>query len=364
MVLTRRDVLLGASGLCMAGSAVAGEGPGFRHPAVPVSPSPKEVGTKAADAWLAQDIRLLKSKDHWGVHYSDVACGYGAARFAAATGNAALLAQVKARYQRMDAHEVGNTRNHVDVSIYGALPLELAIQTGNADMRAQGLAFADNQWTATTPDGLTAQARYWIDDVWMIGALQVQAYRASRDPKYLDRAALMARLYMERLQRDNGLFFHGPEARLHWARGNGWVAAGLAELLSVLPEAHGDYPAVMGAYRRMMAGLLKYQAEDGMWRQLIDYPDAWKETSGTAMFAYAMAVGQRRGILTDLAYMVACQKAWSALSAYVESDGRLREICVGTGQSDKPDYYLNRPRLTGDFHGQAPLLWFATALVA
>ena len=115
---------------------------------------------------------------------------------------------------------------------------------------------ADIQWANTTPDGLTSQARYWIDDVWMIGSLQIQAWRVSRDPKYLDHAALMARLYMEKLQQPNGLFFHGPNARFHWGRGNGWVAAGLAELLSELPPSHKDYAAVMGAYQRMMAGLL------------------------------------------------------------------------------------------------------------
>jgi unsaturated rhamnogalacturonyl hydrolase len=242
--------------------------------------------------------------------------------------------------------------------------MELGIQTGDAALSDFGRAFADSQWKATTPDGLTTQARYWIDDVWMIGALQVQAFRVSRDPKYLDRAALMARLYMERLQQSNGLFFHGPKARFHWARGNGWVAAGLAELLSELPPGHKDYRAVMGAYQRMMKGLLSHQAEDGMWRQLIDYPKSWKETSGTAMFAYAMVVGHRRGILTDPAYTQAYVKAWAALALYVEPNGSLREVCVGTGQSESPQYYLDRPRKTGDFHGQAPLLWFATALLA
>ena len=31
----------------------------------------------------------------------------------------------------------------------------------------------------------------------------------------------------------------------------------------------------------MMAVLLKYQNADGLWRQLIDHPESWLETSGT-----------------------------------------------------------------------------------
>lgn len=362
MNLIRRDVLLGAGAVSLAGCATTSKpGSGFRVAAAPVSPSPREIGAKAAAAYLGVTPILEIRREYFGVHYADAACAYGTAKFAAITGDKALLDQVAARHARIT---IGNNESHVDVCIYGVWPMEQGMRTGDAAMAARGAKFAENQWNKTTPDGLTAQARYWIDDVWMIGALQVQAWRVTRDPKYLDHAALMARLYMERLQQPNGLFFHGPNARFHWGRGNGWVSAGLAELLSELPPSHPEYPAVLGAYQRMMAGLLKNQAEDGMWRQLIDYPDSWKETSGTAMFAYGMVIGVRRGILTDPAYTTAYQKAWAALSTYVQPDGKLREVCAGTGQQNNAQFYLNRPRNIGDFHGQAPLLWFAGALVA
>jgi hypothetical protein len=49
---------------------------------------------------------------------------------------------------------------------------------------------------------------------------------------------------------------------------------------------------------------------------------------------------------------------------YLEPNGDLREVCVGTGTKDDRQHYLDRPRRTGDFHGQAPLLWTAAALCA
>lgn len=328
-------------------------------PATASMPSPLAIGERAAAAWLElPDFMIYQVGDVTAVHYAEVASAYGAARLARASGNEALLERVAARHRRLLAEGIPNSANHVDANVYGLWPLML----GGPDDRARGLAMADGQWQQTGPDGLTGQARYWIDDIWMIGALQIQAWRATGDRGYLDRAALTARLYVARLQQPGGLFHHGPDAPFFWGRGNGWVAAGLAEILSELPGDHPDRPALAAAFRRMMAALLRHQAEDGMWRQLIDHPDAWKETSATAMFGYAMAVGVQSGILVEPAYAEAHRRAWTALSAYVGSDGRLSQVCAGTGQSADSDYYLARPVVTGDLHGQAALLWFASAL--
>ena len=49
----------------------------------------------------------------------------------------------------------------------------------------------------------------------------------------------------------------------------------------------------------MMAGLLANQMDNGMWRQLIDKPESWPESSGTAMFAFAMVTGVKSGWLDE-----------------------------------------------------------------
>ena len=197
----------------------------------------------------------------------------------------------------------------------------------------------------------------------MIGALQVQAFRATGEVVYLDRAAAEAVAYLDRLQQPNGLFHHGPEAPFFWGRGNGWVAAGLAEIISELPEDHSDMPRLREGYAATMRALLEHQAADGMWRQLIDDEDSWKETSSTAMFGFAIAKGVGAGLLDEDAYRDSARRAWAALQGYLTEDGQLREVCVGTGQSGEAQYYLDRPRVTCDFHAQAPLLWFASALL-
>ena len=114
------------------------------------------------------------------------------------------------------------------------------------------------------------------------------------------------------------------------------------------------------------------QAEDGLWRQLVDRPDVWAETSGTGMFAFALVTGVREGWLDAKTYGPAARRAWLGLVKHVDAEANVTEVCVGTNKAFQevgPDlekqlqFYLARPRKTGDLHGQAPVLWAATALL-
>jgi len=302
------------------------------------------------------------------LHYAEACAGLGALRLAGAIGDKSLVGRLRDRYDLVlsPVEAPGtmiNTANHVDANVYGILPLEIYRATGEELFLAQGLKLAEGQWDNPLPNGMTRQTRYWIDDVYMIASLQVQAYRATGKEIYLERAALEVADYLRELQRPEGLFHHGPEAPFFWGRGNGWVAAGLAELLSSLPSSNSLYAEIAAGYRRMMRALLECQREGGMWGQLVDRGEAWEESSATAMFAYAMHVGAARGILDGAEYDFAWKNAWAALLGFIEPDGRLREICAGTGQSRDAAYYLERPRVTGDLHGQAAMLWLCAAQV-
>jgi unsaturated rhamnogalacturonyl hydrolase len=199
--------------------------------------------------------------------------------------------------------------------------------------------------------------------MFMITAVQTQAYRATGDLKYINRAAKEMVVYLDSLQRPNGLFFHAPDVPFFWGRGNGWMAAGMSEILSSLPKNNPDRPKIMAGYKKMMEGLLKYQSPDGMWRQLIDDPQIWPETSCTGMFTFAMITGVKNGWLDKKTYSPATRKAWLALITYINENGDIREVCGGTNKKNDHQYYIDRPKNVGDLHGQAPVLWCATALL-
>jgi rhamnogalacturonyl hydrolase YesR len=321
----------------------------------------KTVGRMVVDNLLSRDYMLYGNS---GLHYAEACTAVGALRYAESIDDKELLKKIVARYEGMLEPEEGNkliTRHsHVDHNVMGIVPLQIYLATGDERYKKFGLTFADRQWENPREDGLTTQTRWWIDDMYMVGMLQMQAYRATKDLKYADHAALQIAAYLRKLQQPNGLFYHGPDFHYHWGRGNGWVASAMAETLKSLPEDHKLRSEIMASYKKMMAALLKYQSDNGMWRQVIDYEYSWAESSCTAMFAYAMTVGVDNGWLDKKDYGPAVEKAWKALCGHLDREGRIREICVGTGQTDDIEFYLKRPRTLGDFHGQAPFLWLTS----
>ncbi len=331
----------------------------------PAGTDPREVGKRVAEAFIPVPNMEMPSHGPKALHYSHVATWTGALQFAQLTQDKDLRKRLIDRFDPMFA-AIGDTvpfTDHVDGAVFGSLPLELYIQEPRFRYRLMGLTFADAQWDRPLPDGLSRQTRWWIDDMYMITALQLQAYRVTGDSKYLERTADSMVAYLKKLQQPTGLFFHAPDIPFYWGRGDGWVAVGMAELLRELPAKHRHHRFVLAAYRKMMAALLSNQAANGMWRQLIDKPESWEETSATAMFTYAFVTGVKNGWLPEDTYGPAARKAWIAVVGYLTPEGLLREVCVGTGKKNDIQHYLNRPRVTGDTHGQAPMLWSATALL-
>ena len=325
----------------------------------PAGTSPTEVGRRVAANFVARPFQWQTNPKRKLVIYPEVCAWYGSLTYAELASDKPLLAQLVAKYDVLLSGEGAtkiSSRDHVDDRVFGAAPLELYRQTKDPKFLAAGRALADAQWDQPTADGITHEARYWIDDMYMIILLQVQAYRATADTKYLDRAALTMSAYLDKLQQPNGLFFHAPDSPFYWGRGNGWVAAGLTELLRELPANHPQRASILKAYQKMMAALLDNQASDGMWRQLLDKPESWPESSCTGMFTFAFVTGVKQGWLGQL-----------------DASANVREVCVGTNKSRQEtktddlkvqyDFYIARPRTTGDLHGQAPVLWSASAFL-
>lgn len=339
----------------------------------PAGTSPQEVGKRVAENFVARKLEVEEGKRK-SVIYPEVCAWYGSLTVAQLTNDQDLRQRLIAKFDPLLAEHANwiSPDAHVDMRVFGVVPLEIYLQTKQTRYLDLGRGLADKQWDKTTPDGITAEARYWIDDMFMITAVQVQAFRATHDQKYLDRAALTMAAYLDKLQQPNGLFFHATDSPFYWGRGNGWVAAGMAELLRSLPKNHPKRARILEGYRKMMASLLKYQAADGLWRQLIDHPDVWAETSSTGMFTFAMITGVKNGWLPAKTYGPAARAAWLGLVQHIDAQANVTDVCVGTNKANAEvgadretqlKYYLARQRRTGDLHGQAPVLWSASALM-
>src|SRR5438067_8295237 len=216
----------------------------------PAGSSPNEIGKRLGENFAKRDFEYESAKRPF-VIYTEVCAGYGALKIANELKDRDLSARLVKKFERFltPGAKFISPAAHVDYRVIGIVPLEIYMQTKDRRYLDFGQTLADKQWEKTTPDGITAEARYWIDDMYMITAIQTQAFRATGDKKYLDRAAKTMVAYLDKLQQPNGLFFHAPDSQFYWGRGNGWQAAGMSEILLSLPKDHPQRPRIMQGYR-------------------------------------------------------------------------------------------------------------------
>ncbi len=354
-------------GVATGGEAAGGAGTGgIENPLAHLADSAREVGLLLANRFANQNLSFnsMSAVTVDGGQYKTACEWYGALGVAGLTDSQSLLTSLVNKFDPFEATFVSGLTGgeaHVDRYIFGMVPLEIYLQTGEASYLPLGTEIADDQQATSS-----VQIRHAVDDMFMMTGLQLQAYRATGDSKYID---FMSQTMVDYLgaQQDNGLFFHNvDQARVHWCRGNGWFAAGMAEMMRDLPTTSGDYATIEAGYLRMMEGLLAVQGPSGLWFQVLDLPNDpanWEETSGSAMFTYAMIAGVRRGVLDAATYVPVIEDAWAGLRTKIASNGDVSGICTGTWYHATPQEYMALSRLTGDGHGQAPILWAAAELL-
>jgi rhamnogalacturonyl hydrolase YesR len=139
------------------------------------------------------------------------------------------------------------------------------------------------------------------------------------------------------------------DGKSFWARGDGWVLAGLAKVLQDLPRDSKYRAFYVDRFRQLAAGVARCQQPEGYWsRSMLCEDDApGYETSGTAFFTYGMLWGVNNGLLPAKTYAPVIEKAWKYLSTIaLQADGSIGYVQpIG----EKPD-----PTRTVDARSQAP----------
>lgn len=219
-------------------------------------------------------------------------------------------------------------------------------------------------------DGLRYRPRKgaMTDDPYMTVPFLIGEWRLTGDARFLDDAVQQVSGTHARLfNREMGLFRHFWDLKTErpagefWGRGNGWMVLAYVALLDGLPTNHLRRPEILAEFAALMRGLCRHQNPLGGWHQLIDRPESWIETSGTAMFTYGLARGVNEGWLEGAAAADAL-RGWQALAAKITADGDVIDVCGSTDVGDVA-YYLKRPRLQGDLHGFGSLLLAGAEIV-
>jgi hypothetical protein len=203
------------------------------------------------------------------------------------------------------------------------------------------------------------------DAVFMGGPILAAAGRLTGERRYFDAALRHFDFMAAKVIRPDGLYRHSPLDEAAWGRGNGFPALGLALMISEWPAGEPGREQLVAAHRRHLAALLPHQDPAGEWRQVIDRPESYRELTATCMITFALMRGMRLGWLDRESFSRAADRGWQAVLTRVADDGRLVDVCTGTGKQTSLRAYYDREALLGrDPRGGAMSLLVATERMA
>ena len=169
---------------------------------------------------------------------------------------------------------------------------------------------------------------WWVDGLYMVMPVMTKLYKITRNKLYLDK------MY-EYFTYANSIMYDGDEKLYYrdakyvypkhksangkkdfWARGDGWVFAGLAKVLKDLPPDDSHRSEYVTKFRGIASAIKRVQHPDGYWtRSLLDSSHApGPETSGTAFFTYGLLWGMNNGYLNRDEYFPTVAKSWNYLT--------------------------------------------------
>ncbi len=210
---------------------------------------------------------------------------------------------------------------------------------------------------------------WWADGLYMVMPVMTKLYKVTDNKLYLQKlheyfAYACDLMYDE----PSGLFYRDAKyiypkhqtkngSKDFWARGNGWVFAGLAKVLADLPKNDPYREKYIRIYQQQAKSLKATQQKEGFWcRSILDLEHApGYETSGTAFFTYGYLWGVNNGLLELAEYRETIQKAWS----YLEGTALQPDGTIGYVQpiGERADQHANvGPETTSDFGVGAFLL--------
>lgn len=240
-----------------------------------------------------------------------------------------------------------------------------------------------------TKEGNFWHKRIYPNQVWLDGLYMGQPFYMQYEVEFNDAKNCMDSykqfMNVHEMMRDEktGLYYHAYDSsremywcdketglsKHFWLRALGWYAMALIDTMAVMPESMKVEKDNMNAvYKDLIDSMIKYQDESGMWYQVVDLGTRkpnYLETSGSAIFAYAIMKSVRLGYLPESyfsygekAFYGICRKYLSEENGELQLDG----ICLvaGLGGAAHRDgtfeYYMSEPVVKNEAKGVAPLI--------
>jgi len=238
--------------------------------------------------------------------------------------------------------------------------------------------------------GKGLHGQMWIDGIFMGQMFLLRYGKSIGDSDYAYSEAIRQIMsYAKAGEKGNsGLYVHGvyesghgdreckwataenPKSSDVWGEGLGWYALILVEALETIPTNYKGYNDIKGVFTKMATSLKRTQdMKTGGWFQVVDEgnrPDNWIETSGSAMFTYAIQQGINLGILDANEYNRVVTEGYNAIVNHAKVNERglvdVYEACDGVGVQTGYDKYINYQRALNGKEAFVGFVW-ATEIV-
>ncbi|KJF43521.1 glycoside hydrolase family 88/105 protein [Draconibacterium sediminis] len=250
---------------------------------------------------------------------------------------------------------------HADDHTVGQMYIELYRKYGDKEMITPTIKQFDYIMYHPAQSKLNWKTPYnqdrwsWCDALFMSPPVWAKLYKVTSEKKYLqfmmDEFKATTDFLFDKKEslyyRDEsyiGELDHGT--KIFWGRGNGWVFAGLANILEELDPSTKEYKYFLKIYKKMAKRLIEIQTPQGHWAMSLlgqeFYPTP--ETSGSSFFTFGLAWGINNGILDAETYKDPVMKAWNAMVSYITDDGMLGYVqpvgaAPGKAWPDKTEVY-------------------------
>jgi len=225
----------------------------------------------------------------------------------------------------------------------------------------------DGTFARFTPDTMSV----WADDLYMGTIVLLKMTELTDDDQYLDEAIKQVHQFDDYLRDDaSNLYWHGwftnsgAHSSSKWGRANGWTMMTKTEVLLAMGEDHPERAKVLANFVRHCKGLRSVQSEDGRWHQVLDNPSTYLETSATAMFLRAFAVGIVEGWLDEEQFKEPLERGWVALTKQINESGDVEGIVRGTPIMFSDQEYADWGDRRNDPRGLGALIYAAVAMDA
>lgn len=181
----------------------------------------------------------------------------------------------------------------------------------------------------------------WADTVFMAVLFLARAGRMLQDRRLSDEALKQTLLHLRALQDERtGLLYHGWNcaaghwmSAARWNRANAWNACAVPMILEERDKAgFGDAEEaaeIRERYHRLAEALAVRQRPGGLWPTVLDRPDFYDETSGSAGIAFGIARAARIG-LVPASLAAGFGRAVEAVVLQIGDDGAVAGVSGGT----------------------------------